>query len=426
MLLRILFLIFPMAMFAQLPQQLEGLSRTQVQYLVNNSNEIGLGTKPESTVLFRQPGIPLMEQLAKLRQELVNLPVFTRADWKIDTIGTDTIVRWTFEESRTVFPLFNFGGVEGNTHFLLGFTDSHLRGRGQQLTAYYQNNDGEHNYFLSFANPALRGSRWGYTLETQRYAAIEPLFFPEGGVNYRYANLSFGIGGSYTFQPRHTLNFGISTFNERYIKLGGQEGTSGPEQANLQKFLLKASHNIDRRNFLNERVAGSYHQTVTQLVTTSGEQNPFLIAWHDYQVYRLIGRRGNLAARLRAGLSSNAKSPFAPFVLDSQVNIRGSGNRIDRGTAQLILNLEYRHSIIRDNKDRFAIQLVAFSDLGTWRKPGGELSDLVEQENIRHFVGGGIRLMSLKAHNAVVRLDYGFDRQNKKQRGLVAGFGQYF
>ena len=119
-------------------------------------------------------------------------------------------------------------------------------------------------------------------------------------------------------------------------------------------------------------------------------------------------------------------SPFAPFVLDSQVNIRGSGNRIDRGTAQLILNLEYRHTVWMDRRERFAAQVVGFSDLGTWRNPGGELSDLVASENIRHFVGAGLRVLSLKAYNAALRVDYGVDVRNTKQRGVVLGFGQYF
>jgi hypothetical protein len=143
-------------------------------------------------------------------------------------------------------------------------------------------------------------------------------------------------------------------------------------------------------------------------------------------MYRLVGQRGNLALRLRAGVSTNVNSPFAPFVLDSQVNIRGSGNRIDRGTAQLILNLEYRHTAWHDRRDRFAIQLVGFSDLGTWRNPGGEFDDLWNEQNLRHFLGGGLRLISLQAFNALIRIDYGVDVFNPNERGVVVGFGQYF
>lgn len=95
-------------------------------------------------------------------------------------IQVDTLIRWTVEGSRTVFPIFNFGGVQGNTYFQLGFNDLHLNGRGQQLTAFYQNNNGEHDYFISLNNPSWRGTRWGCRLESRRYAAIEPVFYRSG------------------------------------------------------------------------------------------------------------------------------------------------------------------------------------------------------------------------------------------------------
>lgn len=403
------------------------MARTQVPYLTHNSKVIRPGLKAGTAELVRRDDVPLARQLDELRQQLVNLPVFSRADWQITVTGTDTIVRWQFTESRTVFPLFNFGGIRGNTFYLVGVTDTHLRGRGQQLQAFYQNNGGEHNYFFALNNPSWNGSRWGYQLESRRYAAVEPLYFEEAPTNYRYANLSFSLGGSYALRPRQQIALGVSTFNERFRKLPGQEQTEGPLAANLQKILLKSSHTVDQRNFFGERVDGYYHQTIAQFVHTLDSSDPdFLIAWHNFLVYRRLGKRGNLAARLRAGLSSNFDSPFAPFVLDSQVNIRGSGNRIDRGTAQLVLNAEYRYTIYKDRRERFAVQLVAFSDLGTWRDPGGDFEDLFAPERLRHFVGGGLRLLSLRAHDAVLRIDYGLDRQDKQQRGFVVGFGQYF
>ncbi|WP_090173408.1 BamA/TamA family outer membrane protein [Neolewinella agarilytica] len=412
---------------AQIIQQFEGLARTQVQYLLDKSNDLRAGSTSDALILVRSKEESLTDQLARLRQDMVNLPAFSQARWQLDTVGGEVIVNWQLEEGRTVFPLVNFGGIRGNSYYQLGFNDIHFRGRGQQLTAFYQSNDGEHNYYLGLRNAALHGSRWGYALESRRYAAVEPLYFPTAAVNYRYSNLSFGIDGSYTFKPGQAITLGISTFNERYRKISepGQV-TPGPERANLQKLLFKFSHTLDRLDQFGERTAGSHHQSIAQAVRTFGETGGFLIAWHDVRLYRLLGRRGNLAARLRTGISSNNDSPFAPFVLDSQFNIRGSGNRIDRGTAQLVLNLEYRHSVWRDKKERFAAQIVGFSDFGTWRSPGGEINDLLDSESLRHFIGGGIRLISLKAHNAVIRLDYGVDVRNTRERGLVAGFGQYF
>ena len=134
--------------------------------------------------------------------------------------------------------------------------------------------------------------------------------------------------------------------------------------------------------------------------------------------------RDTSLARFRFGISTNTNTPFAPFVLDSQVNIRGSGNRIDRGTAAFILNLEYRQTVF--DLANFAGQIVAFSDAGTWRNPGGSFKDLLDRDNFRHFVGGGVRLIYKRAFNAIFRLDYGIDLFDFQQRGFVVGLGQYF
>ncbi|MEL7160357.1 MAG: BamA/TamA family outer membrane protein, partial [Bacteroidota bacterium] len=396
------------------------------QYLVDKSGVSRSVTHPD-TLLFKldSTGSP-PAQLDALGQQLVNLPPFSRATWALDTTGGDTAVVWTLTEGRTVFPLLNFGGVRGNTFYQIGVNDLHFRGRGQQLTAFYQNNDGQHNYYLAFRNPHLRGSRWGYALETRRYAAIEPLYFPQA-VNYRYANLSTGGEGTYALDPNQHLSFGGSIFRETYQKLASEpETTPGPDNASLLKLLLKAGYRRDRINYHYERQAGTHHQTTAEYVRSFADRANFFIAWHDFRYYRLLGQRGNLAARLRTGISSNQDSPFAPFVLDSQVNIRGSGNRIDRGTAQLILNLEYRGTVWRDRRERFAVQLVGFSDLGTWRNPGGELADLWDEANLRHFVGGGLRLIYLRAFNAALRIDYGVEVRDTRARGVVVGFGQYF
>jgi len=106
------------------------------------------------------------------------------------------------------------------------------------------------------------------------------------------------------------------------------------------------------------------------------------------------------------------------------VNIRGIGNRIDRGTAQVVINTEYRHTL--SFKKKWAVQLTGFADVGTWRNPGGELKDLVNPDQFRLFVGGGVRFIYHQIYGAVLRIDYGIDTFNPNQRGLVIGLGQYF
>ena len=423
----LLSLLLPLGAIAQIPQHFEGLARTQVQYLDAQSNVLKVGASPENLTLHPPPGQHLHTTLNELRQQLINLPAIIKAEYLIDSAaGQPAAVNWKIEEAQTLFPLLDLGGVKDNFYYLVGFTDFNFRGRGQSLTAFYQNIDGEHNYYLGLTNPNWKGSRWGYLVESQRYAAVEPLYFP-APVSYVYANLSFGVGLSYTTPNRHIFRFGLSNFYEHYQKTNPERTTPGPDELDLNKGLLKFSHAHQNLNYHWERLNGTAHETVFQAVRTfNSDAEDFVIGWHDFRYYKMKGKAANLALRLRVGLSTNVNSPFAPFVLDSQVNIRGSGNRIDRGTAQLILNLEYRLTAWKDKRDRFAVQAVGFSDLGSWRNPGGEISDVWDGENFRHFVGGGVRLISLKAYNAVLRLDYGVDVRNMRERGFVAGFGQYF
>lgn len=403
-------LLLSLPLVAQQPARVTGLKRTRIDYLLRQVP--GFTTATDSSTLW------------SLRQQLVNLPLLADATFRPRVVaGGDTLVYWTFDEARTVFPLLSFGGLADNIFFLLGVRDINWRGRGNQLEAYYQNNAGEHNFRLFLANPNLRYGRWGYSAELQRYAAREPLYFPER-LDYQYVNLTAGFGISYTLRPRSVYRLGANVFREHYTRLDRSE--LGPADLRQTKFLLKASYHHDRRDYFGERQAGWFHSTVGQTVLTGGQTTPFFIGWHELRHYRLTGRRGNLAGRLRMGLSSNDATPFAPFVLDSQFNLRGIGNRIDRGTAQLVLNLEYRHSFVRDTRDRFVLQGVAFSDLGSWRSPGGSLSDLVDGASVRHFVGGGLRLASPRISSAVVRIDYGTDVAGTDDRGLVVGFGQFF
>jgi len=155
------------------------------------------------------------------------------------------------------------------------------------------------------------------------------------------------------------------------------------------------------------------------------DKDVFNILINDTKYFKRVGKKGNFATRLRLGLSTNSESPFSPFVLDNNINIRGVGNRVDRGTAAVILNTEYRQTVF--DKGKFASQLVGFTDAGSWRNPGGTLNDITSSENIQHFAGLGTRLIYKKAFNTSLRIDYSWNLKGpSQQEGFVIGFGQYF
>ena len=395
-------------------------------------NYKGLKKTKESHLnnVLRLPGNGNIDpgNIPSLTQRLQNLNSIARATATFDTTSEVKILTFEVEEARTLFPIVNFGSIRGNFWYQLGFNDINWFGKGMQLSAFYRNNDNRNNFNLFYRVPYIKGSRWGASASVLRWASVEPLFFDEGEVRYAYTNLSFSLSGIREFSTGHTLEFGGSYFIEEYEKTADQplESPPGPEQFEQPKLLAKLVSTLDRIDYNYHELNGFENRTIIEGVYNLHDRNWFWIVLNDLRYFKKIGWRSNLGLRLRLGLSSNVDSPFAPFVLDSNVNIRGSGNRIDRGTAQAILNLEFRQTLWDPSGGNFALQLVGFSDLGTWRNPGGTFSDLVDSDNFRHFVGGGARLVYKRAFNAILRVDYGVDLYNSNQRGFVLGIGQYF
>lgn len=417
---RLMFFVFALLIFHNVNAQLvvtdfqfEGLKKTKETYLQRFlDNEVGNTFS--------------LQKLEKNIQQLKNLNAVANAHFQLDTTKNGLKITYQIEEAFTIFPIINFGGVEGNVWFQLGFTDLNWLGKGMQLSAFYQNNDGRNNFSGYYRVPYINGSRWGASFSFLKWASREPLYFDEGEVLYNYDNLSFGGTVIYELDFNHNLEFGGSYFIEDYEKSADQsiENPPGPEDLRQPKTLIKLLHKLNRINYHYFYLFGFENSTNLQTVYSFNDKSWFQIILNDTRFFKRIGKKGNLASRLRLGLSTNNDTPFAPFVLDSHVNIRGAGNRIDRGTGVLVLNVEYRHTVF--DRKLFAGQIVGFSDTGTWRNPGGDLTDLLEGENLRPFAGGGIRVIYKKAFDAVLRLDYGIDLTDAEERGFVLGFGQYF
>jgi len=360
-------------------------------------------------------------------QHVVNFPGIDNVSYTIDTVGQEIHVDYKVEEIKTLLPIINFGGIEGNVWFQLGVTDINWRGKGNQLSAYYQNSDRRHSGGVSYRVPRVGSSKWGYGVDLSHWASKEPLFFPNDvTVQYNYDFNNVGLTGIYQFDNRHRVEFGGSYFVESYSKLelANGEAQPGPDALSLPKALGRLLLVADHINYNSFLLSGFHIQSLFQNVHTFDDPAPFNSLILQGRYYKMLTPKINIATRLRFGVATNSDSPFAPFVIDSHVNLRGVGNRIERGTAQLILNAEVRRTITESNN--WASQLVVFTDLGSWRGPGGLISDLIDTGSFRQFVGGGFRVIYKKVYGAVLRVDYGVDIYNTQENGLIIGFGQYF
>lgn len=388
-------------------------------------------------------------------QILKNLFSIADASTQLDTTSAGIHVTFDIQEALTLFPIVNFGGIEGNIWWQLGFTDVNFLGRGNQFSAYYLNNNKRHNAALYYRVPYWGRSKWGSSASFLRWATVEPTYFTEGVVVYNYSFTSTGLSAIYEIKNDHTAEFGVNFFTEDYEKIIEQSipNSPGPDELVLPKLLLKTTHKISKVNYHFFYLSGWENTTFVENVQNLTDKTWFHVFKNDFRYYKRVNELGNVALRAHFGIASNISTPFAPFVVDSQINIRGVGNRRDRGTAVLTINAEYRHTIFNitkgviktrrteeqiakgwdeyeleyfDREGKIAIQVVGFSDVGGWRSPGGKLTELISKREARVFVGAGFRVIYKNAYNAILRVDYGVDVLDKNNRGLVIGTGQYF
>ncbi len=359
-------------------------------------------------------------RLANDRQRLLNLGILGEVDMKITTEENTIKVIFACREMINTLPVFALGKTDDTFWCKAGIQSLNLTGRGDKLFAYYQYYD-RHSFYLNYATDRMGNSRWGTTASLIKWATVEPLNSESGISNYNYTNYTGYVSAVRFLTFRETLDFGLGIFNEQFEAQQIQENELDEiVQGNklLSKLIFKSNH-LDYRTFY---VTGIYNQLNIEFIHSLDEVRNFVTVFNDFRFFKQIGKRFNWANRLRTGIATNDDNPFAPFVLDSYLNIRGVGNRVDRGTGSVVVNTELRYTLF--DKRILAAQGVGFFDFGSWRKPGGSIDDFSKTENMRAFSGLGFRLIYKRAFDTMLRIDYGYDYN--KNAGLVIGIGQYF
>ena len=360
---------------------------------------------------------------------LKRLPAISNANYQVfytqDNLCTILI---TIEENFTIIPEVNFWTTTNKQFaYKIGVYDYNFLGSNITFGGFYQNN-GFNSYAINFRAQNLFSKKWGLAINHQNWKSEEPLYFGNNTANYLYNNISFEILGLHQINFKNQIDFGVNLFKEKYQYLSGATDSSIPQNLNLKKTLFKLVYSYDNLDYDFQYITGFKSILYAQYVITENDfQNSFHIFWNDFFYFRKMWNNGNFANRLRVGLSSNEETPFAPFALDNNVNLRGVGILVDRGTGSIVYNTEYRHTVY--DKKWLAIQTNVFADIGAWRNPGGKLNDFIEKDNLKIFSGLGLRFISKKIYNATFRIDYGFrvfDNKNNSNGGIVFGIGQYF
>ena len=393
--------------------QLEGLKKTKQKVL-----ESFLITQKGATI----DSVALNNDVKRLKK----LPAVSHAYYQIFKVSENSYhVVFKVEENKTLIPVVNFWTTTNKQFaYKVGLYDYNFLGRNMAFGGFYQNN-GYHSYGLNFRAPYLFSNKLGLSVNHTNWISEEPLYFDNGSANYKYQNISFETMLMYELNFKNQFEFGLNFFKEKYKYKTGLTSPVIPQELSINKFLLKFVYLYNNLDYFYQYISGFKNELYVQMVTSKNDfQEDFFVTWNDFFYFKRIGEKGNWANRLRVGLSTNTKSPFAPFALDNNVNLRGVGILVDRGTGSIVYNTEYRHTIYE--KGSFVVQSNVFADFGTWRTPGGTLSDFTDKKNIKVFSGVGLRIINKKIFNAVFRIDYGYELTDGKSKGLVFGIGQYF
>lgn len=347
------------------------------------------------------------------------------AYYQVHKKGENYRVVYGVEENFTIIPSFNFYTTnDDEIAYRIGVAEFNALGRGIAFGGYYLR-DIYDSYGAGIRAPFLFNKHLGLAINYQNLTTEEPVFFDQGTALYRYNNTSIELSGLYQFNLKHRVELAFSLFTEKYDYKSGVVSSQAPLTLDVNKRLLKFIYEYNGVDIYYQYRDGLRSVFNAQYVESTDIALPsFIIFRNDLTYFKRIKERGNFATRLTLGLASNDESPFAPFAVDNNLNIRGVGNLIDRGTGSIVVNTEYRHSII--DKKWFVLQGNAFIDAGTWRNPGGSLSDFTDSDNLRVYPGLGVRFIHKRIFNAVLRVDYGIGITPGSTQGFVFGIGQYF
>ena len=393
--------------------KIEGAEKTRTSFLKN------LVTIESGMVL---DSLVVEKDITRLKR----LPSVSHAFYEIQKESDDScIVFYTIEENFTLIPFANlFSSSNDDFAFRIGLQEFNLLGRNMTLGGFYQY-DIFNSYGLSFRAPYLFSNKFGLAFSYNNFTTQEPVFLDEGEADYRYNNEGFEVLGLYEINFKNRIALGASLFMEDYGYLSGATDANVPRELKVDKHLFKLIYDFDNIDYYYQYLSGFRSSLNLQYVGSTDINLPdFWIGFNDFAYFHRVGQRGNWASRLRLGLASNIDTPFAPFTVDNNLNIRGVGNTIDRGTGAIVFNTEYRHTLM--DKDWFVLQANVFVDGGSWRNPGGGLSDFGDDQNIRIYPGVGLRFMHKRIFNAIFRIDYGYGITKDGDRGIVFGSGQYF
>ena len=365
-------------------------------------------------------------------ERLKRLPGIASASYVLLERDGQTIVKYDVVENFTIIPGLRIATANnGDFAFRLSAFEFNFLGNNQLIGGFYSRNVFD-SYGFFYEHPFLFSDKVGLGFSYQDNTTQEPVFFNAETKDYRFNSRTLEGNVIFSFDFHNEAEVGASFIKESYDFIGENPIPNTPFSLAADRLSYRAFYRYINIDIDYQYIDGINNEFTAQYFTfLEGDEQTetflgdFLSLRNDFIYYKKVKQRGNWASRLRfAAAIGNDDSPFAPFTLDNQLNIRGVGTTVDRGTAAIVLNTEYRHTFYE--KGWFAFQGNAFLDAGSWRNPGEDFSELFSSTNFRVFPGVGIRFIHKRIFNAVFRLDYGIGVSEDGSNGIVFGIGQFF
>ena len=366
-------------------------------------------------------------------ERLKRLDGIAHTTYRIEEQSDRYLVYYEVDENFTIIPGLRIGQAsDGSFAFRASLFEFNALGQNVLFGGFYQR-EVFNSYGIFLESPYLFTNKLGLGINYQDVTTRQPVVLPSiGDAAYNFRSQAAEAKLLYEYNFRNRMEAGVRFFKEEYtiileeLPLTDIDLSTNLTQDTVDKRAIFGSYEHIKIDLEYHLVRGYRNELFGEVVDGAKRfLNTDYRLQNTTEYFARIGKKGNWANRLQLHWSTPTESPFAPIVVDNQLNIRGSGNIIDRGTAAIFLNTEYRHTFLE--KGWFVIQGNAFVDAGTLRRPGVSVDNLWQNDTARVFPGLGIRLIHKRIVNAVLRFDYGIGiTENFKESGIVFGIGQYF
>lgn len=366
----------------------------------------------------------------KVKNDLIVLlrePAVSHAYASLDTLSEGRYqLSYHIEENKTLIPAVDlWQTVNSAFAYHLGLTDYNFSGRGYTVGGFFRQNNFP-GFGLILENNNFMSAQTELKLLAQQLETLEPIRVAQSSANFRYRFQSIELSLGRELNLKHKIVIGGGIIGERYLFDEGEGIATIPKYFSTTKGVGKLGYIYDYIQPHYYHLSGWRSQTYASHVWGKSitQNNTFYMLENETSYFKRIKSFGNLAVRLQLGVARDIDSPFPPFAIDNNRNVRGVGNLVQRGNAYWSLNTEYRHSLFE--KGWFALQGNVFIDLAGIQPVNSSIDTLFTNKNQHRYSGLGLRLIHKYIYKAVLRIDYGINLDGFKNGSLVFGIDQFF